>query len=120
MLQHNTQKAGKHAHVAHAAVMGLHALCCGLPALAMLAAAASGAASGAALASESFAQFHAILHQHEGWILAVSAALVVTGAILEAAARRGPHRHGFPWLFGFSVLCFAMNVAIILGHRAAG
>lgn len=120
MLQHNAKKAGKRAHVAHAAVMGVHALCCGMPGLAMLAAAVSGTASGAALASESFAEFHAILHHHEGWILAISAALVVSGAILEMFARRGPHRHGFPWLFAFSTACFGANVAIILGHRAFG
>lgn len=120
MLQHNALLAGKRAHVAHATVMGLHALCCGMPALAMTAAALSGAASGAALASESFAQFHTLLHAHEGWILALSALLVGAGAVLEVLARRGTHRHGFPWLFLFSVACFAANAAIVLGHRIAG
>lgn len=103
--------------MAHATVMGLHAFCCGMPALAMLAAAVSGATSSAALLAGSFEQFHAFLHAHELWILVVSAALVVTGGALEAAARRR-HAHGFPWLFAFSVLCFAANVAIILLHRA--
>lgn len=99
--------------------MGLHAICCGLPALAMLAAAVSGAASGIALFSDSVEEFHHLLHTHEVWILLVSAALVVTGGALEAIARRRPHKHGFPWLFAFSVLCFVFNVAIIVAHRAA-
>jgi hypothetical protein len=117
MLQHNSARRGRRAHLAHAAVMGLHAVCCGLPALAMLAAALSGAASGVALLSESVAEIHHFLHAHELWILVVSAALVVTGGLLEAQARR-THNHGFPWLFAFSVLCFLANVAIIATHRA--
>jgi hypothetical protein len=120
MLQHNVahrhRAAGKKAHIAHAAVMGLHAVCCGMPALAMLAAAVSGATSGVALLSETTEEFHSFLHAHELWILAASAALVVTGAWLEAAARRVEQR-GFPWLFGFSVLCFLANAAIIFAHR---
>lgn len=96
--------------------MGLHALCCGLPALAMLAAAVSGATSGIALLAGSFEEIHHFLHQHELWILVASASLVVTGGALEVASRR-THRHGFPWLFAFSVLCFLANVAIIAAHR---
>jgi len=118
MLQHNTARAGRKAHLAHAAVVALHALCCGLPALAMLAAAVSGATSGIALLSDFFEPFHHLLHQHELWIMAVSAALVVLGAVLEVVARRKPHAHGFPWLFSLSVLCFLVNVAIIVAHRA--
>lgn len=84
----------------------------------MLAAAVSGATSGIALLSDKVKFFHDFLHAHELWILVVSAALVVTGGLLEASARRGAHRHGFPWLFAFSVLCFLANVAIIVAHRA--
>jgi hypothetical protein len=98
-------------------MMGLHALCCGLPALAMLAAALSGATSGIALLADITGQFHAILHAHEVWILIVSAALVVSGGWLEALSRRGGAVRGVPWLFALSVLCFALNVAIILVHR---
>ena len=120
MLQHN--KAGarsKQAHLAHAAFLGLHALCCGLPILALLAAGVSGTTSGAALLSESFGEFHGFLHAHEVWIVLVSAALVTLGGALEASARRAPrHTHGFPWLFAVSVLCFLANVAIIVAHRA--
>ena len=118
MLQHNNARAGKRAHLAHAAVMGLHAFCCGLPALALFAVALSGATSGIALLATYAEGFHEFMHRYEVWILALSAALVVTGGWLEAASRR-VHRHGFPWLFAFSVLCFVMNVAIILAHRAA-
>jgi len=118
MLQHNSARAGKKAHIAHAAVVGLHALCCGLPALALLAAAVSGATSGVTVLANAFAPVHDFLHQHEVWILAVSAALVVLGGILEAVSRRGAHKHGFPWLFSISVACFLLNVGIILAHRA--
>ena len=102
--------------MAHAAVMSLHAVCCGLPALAMLAAAVSGFTSVVTLLSDSIAEMHQFLHAHEVWILAASAGLVVTGGALEAVARRH-HAAGFPWLFAFSVFCFLGNVAIILAHR---
>src|SRR5262245_19626091 len=98
--------------------MSIHALCCGLPALAMMAAAVSGATSGLALLAGSFAEIHHFLHAHELWILAGSAALVVLGGWLEASARRTHSHTGFPLLFAFSVLCFVLNVAIILVHRA--
>jgi len=119
MLQRNGVQAGKKAHLAHAAVVGLHAFCCGLPALAMLAAAASGAASGVVLLSDFIKPFHALLHAHEIWILIASAILVTVGGALEAWARRGAHRHGFPWLFAVSAVCFLANAAIIAAHWAA-
>jgi hypothetical protein len=119
MLQHNATRHGQRAHLAHAAVVSLHALCCGLPALAMIAAALSGVASGASLLPESFVYFHQFMHAHEIWILVLSAALVVGGGWMELSARR-QHRHGFPWLFALSVGCFALNVTIILVHRAIG
>jgi hypothetical protein len=103
--------------LAHAAVVSLHAICCGLPALAMLAAAVSGATSGIAVLAGYFQPIHNFLHGHEVWILAASAGLVLAGGWLEASARRR-HNHGFPWLFAFSVLCFVVNVAIIVAHRA--
>jgi len=117
MLQRNTSNPARRAHVAHAALITLHAFCCGLPALAMLAAAMSGATSGIALLADSFEGIHAFLHGQEMWILGVSAALVVIGAGLELNARRVGHAHGFPWLFAFSALCFLANAAIILAHR---
>lgn len=120
MLQHNAQapSARNRAHLAHAAVVLMHSLCCGLPALALIAVALSGAASGVALFANYMENIHHFFHSMEGWILGVSAALVVSGGVLELLARRGAHTHGFPWLFALSVLCFVINVAIILVHRA--
>ncbi|HYD71740.1 MAG TPA: hypothetical protein VEF55_01285 [Candidatus Binatia bacterium] len=115
MLQRNNSH---HAHIAHAAVVGMHALCCGLPALAMLAAALSGAASVGSLLPESFEQFHRLLHGYELWIVCLSAALVALGGWLEASARRHHPDQRFPWLFAFSVLCFLINVGVIAAHRA--
>ena len=117
MLQHNVRGA-RRAHLAHAAVVSVHAVCCGLPALAMLAAALSGAASGGAVFSDSFVEFHHLLHAHELWIVALSAGLVMLGAWLEVSARRRHVGHSFPWLFAFSVICFLANVAVVLAHRA--
>lgn len=117
MLQHNAHRAGRRAHVAHGAVVAVHALCCGLPALAMTAAVLSGAASGAAVLPENVNIFHNLLHEHELWIIAVSAVLVVAGGVLEATARR-EGRRGFPWLFAFSAVCFFVNVGIIAFHQA--
>lgn len=120
MLQHNAETARHKAHVAHAAMVGLHSLCCGLPALAMLAAAFSGATSGLTLFASYFSGFHALLHAHEIWILFASATLVTTGGVLELAARRthtGPK--GFPVMFAISVGCFIANAAIIAAHRIA-
>jgi hypothetical protein len=118
MLQRNTPSAPRRAHLAHAAVVGLHTICCGLPALALLAAGLSGAASGVALFSGAVGVLHDLLHAHELWILGISTALVTLGAWLELNARRAHPGHGFPWLFAFSVLCFAINVGVILAHRA--
>lgn len=115
MLQGNGAQAGRPAHMAHAAMVSLHAICCGAPALAMLAAAASGAASATYL-FVSIAEMHDFLHAHEVWVLAVSAALVVVGGVLEAAARRRGSP-GFPWLFAFSVFCFLANLTLMLAHR---
>lgn len=118
MLQHNSADAGRRAHLAHAAVMGLHALCCGLPALFMLAAAA-GATSAITVAAGAFEGVHRFLHGHEGWILLISAGLVGIGGALELQARRA-RPAGVPWLFVFSACCFLANVAIIAIHRVAG
>lgn len=119
MLQHNAaERLGRRAHVAHAAVLALHAVCCGLPLLAMAAAALTGMASGSALLGDTWAGLHGILHGNEAWIVAVSAALVLAGGVLETLARRGPGARRFPWLFAVSAACFAANVAILLVHRA--
>jgi hypothetical protein len=118
MLQHNSAKMGRRAHLAHATVVGLHALCCGLPALVMLAAALSGAASSVALISDSVEFLHDFAHGYEVWVLALSALLVAGGGWIEVRQRRTGHRMGFPWLFALSLSCFVLNVGIVLAHRA--
>ncbi|HVZ99100.1 MAG TPA: hypothetical protein VG841_02160 [Caulobacterales bacterium] len=98
-------------------MISLHALCCGMPILALTLAALSGASSGATAFFVATHDLHEALHAHEVWILAGSAGLVGTGGVLEFAARRQGLRHGFPWLFCVSVGCFALNLAIIWLHR---
>lgn len=113
MLQHNAP--GK-AHLAHAGVVALHTLCCGVPALSLSLAALSGTTSGLTVFSASAQRVHGILHAHEVWILLVSGLLVVLGGWLELAEHRlGPAR--FPVLFAVSVTCLLLNVAIIAAHR---
>lgn len=116
MLQRNAP-AAQHAHIAHATLIGLHSLCCGLPALAMAAAALSGATSGIAILADAFESIHILLHGYELWILGLSAALVVIGGALELRGRRLAAAQGFPWLFAFSAFCFLANAGIILIHQ---
>lgn len=97
-------------------MMGLHAFCCGFPALAMLTVTLGGALSGFVAVAGFAEQLHSFMHAHELWILALSAALVLSGGWFEAQARsRG--RRGMPWLFAVSVLCFVANLVIIAAHR---
>jgi hypothetical protein len=110
---------GKPAHIAHGAVLGLHALCCGAPALALIAAAASGATSSVAAFANFLGGFHEFMHAHETWILVFSVALVVGGGVLEARARRVHKGQGFPWLFAFSLACLVVNLALLTFHRFA-
>lgn len=81
----------------------------------MLAAAASGAAS-VTYAFVYINKIHGFLHAHEVWVLVVSALLVVIGGALEVSARRR-RALGFPWLFAFSLFCFAANLVLMLVHR---
>lgn len=119
MLQHNSPRAATakdRAHLAHAAMIALHALCCGLPIAALFLTAASGASTGY-LAFSTFADgVHGAVHRQETWILAGSAALVVLGGVLELTAHRHEKR-GFPWLFALSVCCFLLNLSLIAVHR---
>ena len=119
MLQHNMPiaEAGRRAHWAHAGVVSLHAICCGMPALMLALTALSGAAAGVTMVAQAASELHALLHAHEIWVLAASAALVAGGGALELAARRGQASRGFPWLFLMSAACFALNVTILLAHR---
>ena len=111
MLQRNTAKS---AHLAHAAVLSLHSVCCGLPALAVTLAAlgVSGLNLGGTLTG-----LHTLIHSHELWILALSAALVVVGGLMELALRRRRLHKGVPWLFVMSACCLVANIAIIAIHR---
>ena len=118
MLQRNAQQSGKQAHLAHAAVLSLHTLCCGLPALAVTLTALSGAAaSGTVAFSSFFGDLHTLIHGNELWILALSAILVTFGGAMEFAARRGRAGVPFPWLYAMSLCCFVANVTIIAVHR---
>jgi hypothetical protein len=111
MLQRNTAKS---AHLAHAAVLSLHSICCGLPALAVTLAAlgVSGINFGGTLAG-----LHTLIHSNEFGILTISAALVTVGGLMELNARRAHPGRGAPWLFVMSACCFIANVAIIAVHR---
>ncbi len=113
MLQRNTAKS---AHLAHAAVLSLHSLCCGLPALAVTLAAlgVSGLNLGGTLTG-----LHTLIHSHELWILGLSGALVVVGGLMELAQRRRRQHQerGVPWLFVMSACCLVANIAIIAVHR---
>ena len=107
------------AHIAHAALISLHTLCCALPLVAVLATSIIGAGA-VGLARESSA-IHALIHGHEGLILALSAMLVAVGAVLEwrlfqRSARAGLRR-GAPWLFMISVVCLTFNLVFTLAHR---
>jgi hypothetical protein len=117
MLQRNAIVGGRQAHVAHAALIGLHTICCGMPVLAVALTALAGATSGVVLLSRSVGHLHHILHAHEVWILLLSATLVIVGGVLEVSARRGGGRFAVPWLYAFSVACFLLNVAILAVHR---
>lgn len=113
MLQHNMKQR---AHLAHAAVVSVHAICCGMPVMAVVLTALFGTASAATVAGAWFAPAHAALHAYETWILVASAVLVATGAALEWLSRRSSARSGAPWLFGLSVAAFVVNVAVVASH----
>jgi hypothetical protein len=102
--------------MAHAAVVGAHVLCCGVPlALAFLAAGA-GVSIGVSAVAEWFGAAHGFLHAHELWLLASSALFVMLGGALEARAHRGRRVSA---LFVLSLLCFTLNAGLIWGHRSA-
>ena len=126
MLQHNTQGAARNsvwgaaaasrrAHMAHAAMISLHVLCCGLPLLAF--GAAAGVSSGLLAFSAQAEAVHVVLHAHEVALVAASAVLVLIGAGLEWAARARQAVHGFPWMMALSVGCFVFNLILVGAHR---
>jgi hypothetical protein len=100
------------AHWAHAGVVALHTLCCGLPlAVSLLGLAASASLMGGVLT------WHAVLHERELWLLAGSAALVAIGAFAEWRFVRADRGRRISALFAVSLACFALNGAIVAGHR---
>jgi hypothetical protein len=119
MLQHNAPhgaaSASRRAHVAHAAMISLHALCCGLPLLALTAAA--GVSSGLLAFSTKAEALHVLMHGHEAALVAISALLVLVGAGLEWVARARQAGHGFPWMMSLSAGCFVFNLILVGAHR---
>jgi len=130
MLQHNsptrpeTSKSGAsksgaakneahRAHWAHAAVLSLHAICCGAPIALLLVGAVTASVVGAGWVLGA----HAFLHAHEFWLLALSGSLVVYGGFGEWRARKSGAHAGFPVLWAMSGLCLAANVTIVVLHR---
>lgn len=120
MLQHNSNEAAgdgaasghaRRAHLAHAAVVAIHALCCGAPIVLLLVASAATSAAGGFVTTT-----HAFLHGHELWLIALSAALIAGGAWAEWRAREAGHKR-FPVLFALSLACLVANVAIVAVHR---
>jgi hypothetical protein len=114
MLHYN--RAARGAHLTHAAVLALHAFCCGLPVLAVTAAALTGVAAGSAVMPEAWLSFHGALHGNELAILVLSGVLVAVGAALELSARKSGGGQ-FPLLFLISAGCFLANAGILLVHR---
>jgi hypothetical protein len=113
MLQRNTN-----AHLAHAAVVSLHAVCCGAPLAALAATSLWGSASALAVFGTWVAPAHEALHGFELWILALSAILVLVGGLLELQAHQAGRRR-IPWLFGVSVAAFVVNASLIASHALA-
>lgn len=115
MLQHNAaegaERSARHAHIAHAAVVSLHALCCGAPIALLLVASLAATAAGGFIR-----ETHAFLHGHELWLLAMSALLIAIGGYAEWRAWRGGLRR-FPALFALSCACLIANIAIVGAHR---
>lgn len=111
MLQHNIAKqGGGRAHWAHAALVGMHALCCGLPAALAL----TGVAIGALTWARPIAGLHAWLHGYEPEMLLLSFTLVTIGGIAEW--RRRTQLRGFPKLYALSLICFLANAGMVTTH----
>lgn len=112
MLQHNrsAEAEAAHAHWAHAAMVALHAFCCGLPAAMALA----GIALGALAWAGPVVRLHHWLHGYEAEMLLLSFALVAIGGFAEW--RRRGELKGFPKLYALSLICFLANAGIVTAH----
>ncbi len=112
-LQGGGAGAASRTHLAHAAVVAMHLMCCGAPVLAV-----AGAALGLVALGGAMGWLHALVHGHELVLLALSGCLVAAGGFGEWAVRGS--RRGVPVLFAVSVACLALNVAIVASHRLPG
>jgi hypothetical protein len=106
-----------HTHWTHAAVVGLHTVCCGAPIVAAIFASGAGLGllGGLTLA-------HDVIHEHEVWFVALSATLVLAGGVFEWRVRRTGVRRT-PWLFLLSAAAFLVNASVVAmhaGHDHAG
>lgn len=114
MLQHNTHASrgdtGGRAHWAHAALVGMHALCCGLPAAMALLGVAIGALAWAA----PIVRLHTFLHGYEPEMLMLSFALVAIGGFAEW--QRRAQLKSFPKLYALSLICFVANAGMVTTH----
>lgn len=118
MLQRNTGEGGaarapNTAHWAHAAVVGVHVLCCGLPA----AFAIFGVVLGTLAWAGPITTLHHWMHGYEAVILAFSAGMVALGGVLEWR-RQGAGR-GLRPLYALSVACFLANAMLVTSHWMA-
>lgn len=111
----------KTSHLAHAAMVSLHSLCCGLPILATLASSVLGAGllglqRGATLAHEQ-------IHRVELALVVLSAAFVLLGAALEWRAHQRRRQAGEPGrvslFFLASVGFLAFNAWFTTLHQLA-
>ena len=114
MLQHNTknESLSRRTHWAHAAVVALHTVCCGIPAFLAITGAAMWILS---WASGPVASIHGFIHGYEAEVTALSFILVVVGGALEWHHRAG--RKGIPKLYALSLICFFANISLIAAHR---
>lgn len=103
--------AARRTHWVHALVVGVHVLCCGLPAAMALLGVVVGALAWAA----PITALHRFLHGYEPEIIALSFSLVAIGGVLEW--RRRSARKGFPMLYALSLACFVANAGIVAAHR---
>ena len=112
MLQHNADRGAHQTHWLHAAVVGMHTLCCGIPAFLAITGAAMGMLT---WASGPVTAVHHWLHGYEPEILGLSVTLVTIGGFLEWRKHR--FKKGIPALYALSICCLIANIAIIAVHR---
>ncbi len=101
--------------MAHAAAIGIHVLCCGLPVAASLVSLATGLALTGALAP--IEALHGFLHQHEWTLVGISGAFVLLGVLWDRHERAHGHRGAGIWLW-VSAGLFALNLGLTTLHHS--